>query len=135
MMDRRAESRYLCADMVRLDYLVGEDELVSMEAVLEDISGPGGCVQVEEPVPLGSTVTLSIGEACFSGQVCYCTYRDYGYFVGIQFGSSTQWSTDRVVPQHLTNLAGIAEEACGSHRDASPGELVRKREAVKHVGG
>lgn len=110
MNDRRAQSRYLCADIVRLDIRRGEDDLVSMEAVLEDISGPGACVQVEDPVPLGESVTLWLGSMSFSGQTCYCVYRDYGYFVGVQFASDNQWSEDDIAPQHLTDLVSVASE-------------------------
>ena len=110
MTERRSESRYLCADMVRLDRYRGEDEVVSMEAVLEDISPPGACIQVEEPVMAGETVTLWLGENHFTGQVCYCIYREYGYFVGLEFSRECRWSEERVAPRHLTNLVEIAHE-------------------------
>ena len=109
MNERRNESRYLCADLVHVEWLKGEDEFVSEEAVLEDISELGGCVQTENPVPLGSTILLSIHDAKFIGQVCYCFYRDYGYFVGIQFSDETAWSVDKVTPEHLTNLQALAQ--------------------------
>src|SRR4051794_27171643 len=108
MSDRRAENRYLCADMVRLDFLRGETELVSAEAVLEDISPPGACVQVDEKLAMGANVTLRLGESEFQGRVCYCVYRDYGYFIGIEFEDGTKWSSQREVPQHLTNLRLLA---------------------------
>jgi hypothetical protein len=48
-----------------------------------------------------------IGDWTFDGEVCYCTYRDYGYFVGIRFSDETVWSSDQVVPQHLVNLQAL----------------------------
>jgi hypothetical protein len=104
--EKRYQSRCLCAQMVRVDWSGG-----TVEAVLEDISAPGGCVQVEEPIPLGSALTLSIGESRFSGHVCYCVYRDYGYFVGIRFAEGTVWSRKQVVPQHLTDLRSFIRHA------------------------
>jgi len=82
-----------------------------VEAVLEDIAGPGGCVQTEEPIALGSAIILTIGGAKFSGHVCYCVYRDYGYFVGLRFSEDKVWTVDQVVPQHLTNLETLMRRA------------------------
>jgi len=108
MSERRIESRYLCADLVRVDWLVGEDEFRTEQAVLEDISEVGGCVQLEIPIPLGSGITLSIHEERFSGYVCYCVFRDYGYFVGIRFSAENVWNAEKVTPEHLTNLHELA---------------------------
>ena len=105
--EKRFESRCLCAQLIRVDWPGGP-----VEAVLEDISALGACVQVEESVPLGSPLALSIGKSEFRGHVCYCVYRDYGYFVGIRFAEDTQWSRDQVAPQHLTDLEAFARHAC-----------------------
>src|ERR1700677_1632426 len=122
MMERRLESRFMCADLVRVDWLAGrgeegEGECRTVEAVLEDISTLGACVQVEEQIPLGSAILISArsesvssvprgaGESAqFSGHVSYCPYRDYGYFVGIRFSDETHWSNVIYEPRHLTNL-------------------------------
>ena len=109
MTEQRFENRYLCADLVRVDWLTGEDDFQSAGAVLEDICGLGACVQVEEPIPLGATVILSIGDKQFAGYVCYCAYRDYGYFVGVRFAEETVWSRDAVMPQHMTDLAALGK--------------------------
>jgi hypothetical protein len=108
MSERRIESRYLCADLVRVEWIEGEDDCRSEQAVLEDISEVGGCVQLEGPVPLGSGITLTIHQEKFFGYVCYCVYRDYGYFVGIRFSSENVWNADKVMPDHLTNLCELA---------------------------
>jgi hypothetical protein len=104
--ERRFEGRCLCAQLVRVDAPGGK-----IEAVLEDISALGGCVQVEEPIPLGSAVVVMIGNSAFHGHVCYCVYRDYGYFAGIRFAEDTVWSRDQVAPQHLTDLRALALHA------------------------
>jgi PilZ domain-containing protein len=107
MIERRVENRFLCADLVRVDRLVGEDEFETLEAVLEDISPLGACIQTETEVPLGSTLTISIGEQMFAGYVCYCSFREIGYFVGLRFSDETRWSTEIVEPQHLTSLQAL----------------------------
>ena len=128
MENRRLEGRFLCADLVRLDWIIegavdagdgraggpgltkdahgpGESgNLRSEPAILEDISPLGGCVQLEEPVPLGSVVMLTVGATPFYGHVCYCTFRDDGYFIGLRFSNDTTWSAGVVRPQHLTSL-------------------------------
>ena len=111
MNERRMESRFLCADLVKVSWFVAEGEARAVEAVLEDISHVGGSVQVEEEIPLGTEIQLTIGDWTFDGEVCYCTYRDYGYFVGIRFSDDTVWSSDQVAPQHLVNLQALSGQS------------------------
>jgi hypothetical protein len=111
MSERRKDSRYLCADMVHVEWLLGHDENAehrSEDGILEDISGTGGCVQIEHAIPLGSAIVLSIHEEKFFGTVCYCFFRDFGYFIGIHFSDESVWSAEKVVPDHLTNLRTLA---------------------------
>jgi hypothetical protein len=99
-----------------------EDDFRTVEAVLEDISPLGACVQVEERIPLGATISISAHSspanttlgafkepARFSGHVSYCAYRDYGYFVGVRFSDETKWSSGVFEPRHLTNLALLSQ--------------------------
>lgn len=118
--ERRVESRFLCAELVTVEWQdsgkksqpqPADAVLQVVDAVLEDISALGACVQVEESIEVDSAITLKIGTASFSGVVSYSVYRDYGYFVGIRFSDETAWSADTVVPQHLTNLRDIAQGA------------------------
>jgi hypothetical protein len=111
MNERRIESRFLCADLVKVNWLVGEDNFQTAEAVLEDISQLGACIQVEQKVPPGTKVTISMGEVRFCGYVSYCVYRDYGYFVGLRWADDTKWSSGAFAPQHLTNMEELAHKA------------------------
>jgi hypothetical protein len=73
----------MLGDLVKVDWPAGAGE-----AVLEDISALGACLQVEDRIPPGTAVSISVksGETVrFSGCVAYCVYRDYGYFVGVRF--------------------------------------------------
>lgn len=168
MMERRLEGRFLCADLVRVDWSArgdrarregsgsgeagsgeagsegagsGDEEFRTVEAVLEDISTQGACVQVEERIPLGAAISISAsisrqsdpvvsapdgaGEgARFCGHVSYCAYRDYGYFVGIRFSDETKWSSGVFEPQHLTDLATLQErDGSGLAEEVSPPAL------------
>ena len=111
MNERRMESRFLCADLVKVSWFVAEGEARAVEAVLEDISHVGGSFQVEEEIPLGTEIQLTIGDWTFDGEGCYCTYRDYGHFVGIRFSDDTVWSSDQVAPQHLVNLQALSGQS------------------------
>ncbi len=114
MTERRNQGRYLCADLIRVDWLAGEDDFHTEQALLEDISALGGCVQTEQPIPLGATIMLTIHEATFVGHVCYCVFRDYGYFVGTRFSSDSRWNEETVIPDHLTNLQALAGRAAAA---------------------
>ncbi|HKD05337.1 MAG TPA: hypothetical protein VKB79_05485 [Bryobacteraceae bacterium] len=112
MNEQRLENRFLCADLAKVNWYVESGVCGAAEAVLEDISRVGACVQVENAIPLAATVSLAIGQSTFTGKVRYCVYRDYGYFVGIRFEDASSWSAAAVEPQHLTDIGTIAQKAC-----------------------
>jgi hypothetical protein len=111
MNQRRLESRFLCADLVRVSWTGAEGNVRTSVAILEDISHVGGSVQTEEAIPPGVAIRLTIGEWIFNGQVCYCRYRDDGYFTGIRFSEESYWSSDQVMPQHLINLQTLGADS------------------------
>ena len=108
MEKRQPDERFLCADLVRLEWLDHAGGLRTEQALLEDISQLGGCVQLEEPVALGSVLMLTVGTTPFYGHVCYCTLRDEGYFIGLRFSNDTTWSAEVVKPRHLTSLLQLS---------------------------
>jgi hypothetical protein len=143
MSERRLENRFLCAELVTVEWIAAETEPESesgvlsgqgpartVEAVLEDISALGACVQVEDRIPLGAAISISAhhggsgsrsaGKARFSGYVSYCEYRDFGYFVGIRLSDETPWSTGAFEPEHLTNLAEMSRRVGARARKRVP---------------
>jgi hypothetical protein len=103
-----------------MEWSSGEVKSRIVEALLEDVSAVGACVQVEDRVPLGIPVTISMGDVRFGGHVSYCVFRDYGYFVGIRFAEDTEWSSGLFKPRHLTNLQELGYEPAARQ----PGELI-----------
>lgn len=102
------------AHLVRVDWQVdggnggnlGNDSFRTVEAVLEDISAQGACMQVEEQIPPGTVIAISVvseNSTRVSGRVEYCIYRDYGYFVGIRFTNETVRSSPVLDPDQLAN--------------------------------
>jgi hypothetical protein len=110
MNSRRQDSRYLCAELARVNWVIGQQHFETTEAVLEDIAAQGGCVQLEEPIDVGTAVVLTFGDERFNGRVRYCVAGEFGYFVGIKFAQENPWSQDLALPAHLTNLATVRSE-------------------------
>jgi hypothetical protein len=104
MQERRSEVRMLCADLVEVGWKDREGKTRKAQAILEDISAAGACLQVEAPIPLGVAVHWRSPKKEFCGDVRYCTYREIGYFVGVQFHSASRWSKKDYRPQHLLDL-------------------------------
>jgi hypothetical protein len=103
----RLERRLLCADVVHVSW-PASDGVRTIEALLEDISPLGACVQIEEQLPLNIEITLTAEGKNLSGLISYCVYRDYGYFVGIRF-LRTHWSSGVFLPRHLTDLQTLID--------------------------
>ena len=107
MQDKRRETRMLCADMIEVrwrDRAGGEQDTT---ALLEDICTSGACLQVESPIPLGVEIRWEAPRQEFQGYVRYCVYREIGYFVGVEFDASFQWSKKAFKPQHLLDLQSL----------------------------
>lgn len=108
MNDKRLESRYLCADLVRVCWIGELDRCSAVDAVLEDISERGACVQVEAPIPAGQLIALIAGQIDLPGLVTYCVAREFGYYVGFEFTDDSRWHSEDFTPQHLTSLRTLA---------------------------
>jgi hypothetical protein len=111
VQERRSEIRLMCADMVQVHWKPPEGRSRRATALLEDISTSGACLQMESPIPLGSLIRWGSAGQHFEGVVRYCTYREIGYFVGVQFTEGTKWSKEDYQPQHLLDLERLKEQA------------------------
>jgi hypothetical protein len=103
MQERRLEFRVLCADMLEVSW---KDRGGSRgaTALLEDISPSGACLQLETAVPCGVEIRWECPKQKFVGRVRYCTYREIGYFVGVEFEGGTRWSRQAYQPRHFLDL-------------------------------
>jgi hypothetical protein len=101
MQNRRVETRMLCADLVDVRWKDKAGRTRRAVANLEDISLSGACVQVDLPIPLQTTLQISYPKGELQGRVCYCVYREIGYFLGIEFEPGFRWSQRHFRPQHL----------------------------------
>jgi hypothetical protein len=80
-----------------------------MPALLEDISPSGACLQLESAVPTGVEIRWDWPSQHFIGRVRYCTYREVGYFVGVEFSAPTKWSKQAYSPRHLLELQALLD--------------------------
>jgi hypothetical protein len=101
MQNRRVEARMLCADLVDVRWKDKSGRTRRTVANLEDISLSGACVQVDLPIPLQTTLQISYPKGELQGRVCYCIYREIGYFLGVEFEPGFRWSLRHFRPQHL----------------------------------
>lgn len=111
IMKRRSEVRMLCADMVAVCWKDGTGKVQRDTALLEDICPSGACLQLEAPVPLGSEFQWESSRRQFNGYVRYCVYREIGYFIGVEFLSTSKWSKRTYKPQHLLDLQRLLEHS------------------------
>jgi hypothetical protein len=114
MYNRRAEQRMLCADLVDIHWKTRDGRVRHAVANLEDISVSGACIQVEQPVAPATVLRISYPKGELLGRVCYCVYREIGYFLGVEFDSANRWSPAIYRPQHLLDPRRIVGRAPGS---------------------
>ena len=103
MRERRSEVRLLCADMVEVSWR-NQGRSRRATALLEDISASGACLQLETAVPCGVEICWECPSQKFVGRVRYCTYREIGFFVGVEFEGGTRWSKQVYEPRHFLDL-------------------------------
>jgi hypothetical protein len=111
IMERRSEIRMLCADMVEVCWKDFSGKKRRATGLLEDISASGACLQLESSVPFGVEICWESPKQEFTGHVQYCVYREIGYFVGVEFNSTSKWSKKTYRPQHLLDLQRLMEKA------------------------
>jgi hypothetical protein len=102
--ENRSEIRMLCADMVDVCWKDRAGKMQRATALLEDIASSGACLQMETSLPMGVEIRWDSPKQQFKGHVRYCVYREIGYFIGVQFESSSLWSKKTYKPQHLLDL-------------------------------
>ncbi len=94
----------MCADIVAIHWKDESGVEQHATALLDDISASGACLNLDSPVPLGTAVAIEYRKGHFEGSVCYCFFREIGYYVGVHFEPASQWSLVDYRPRHLLDL-------------------------------
>lgn len=101
----------LCADMVEVCWKDGTGKPRRAMALLEDIAPSGACLQLETAIPRGTKLRWKCPKQEFAGRVCYCVFREIGYFLGVRFDAARPWSQKAYKPQHLLDLQCLVARA------------------------
>lgn len=120
MSERRIEPRMMCADLVDVKW---QDRLGTSRktiANLEDISASGACLQVDEELPLGTSVEIAYPDGELVGEVKYCVYREIGYFLGVEFEDKKKWNARRFQPQYMFDPRQLVEAIEAEQPQALP---------------
>lgn len=131
MEERRTDNRLLCAELVEVMWEDDSGRKRRRVANLEDISLSGICLQVENPIPPGTAVTMSYGDGALVGIVRYCVFREFGYFLGIQLEEGCRWSTQHFKPQHLLDPRELIDRAMLRHQGGSENSSLNERVSAK----
>lgn len=91
----------LCADLVDVYWKDEKGKSHRAIANLEDISNSGACLQIDSPIPQQTSLLIHYPKGKLQGRVCYCLYREIGYFLGVEFEPGFRWSLRQFRPQHL----------------------------------
>ena len=124
MLDRRIEPRMLCADIVDVQWKDQGGRTRRGVANLEDISLSGACLQVDRPVPLGTSFRISYPSGELMGKVKYCVFREIGYFLGVEFEPGSRWSQRHFRPQHLLDPRRLVARATKGLKADMPSALI-----------
>jgi hypothetical protein len=101
----------MCADVVEASWTDKDGEVQRADALLENISSSGACLQFEIAVPLGVILRFACEKHEFSGEVRYCSYAEIGYFVGVELEPQSRWSRRTFKPRHLLDLQELVAAA------------------------
>jgi hypothetical protein len=115
----------LCADLVDIQWQDKAGKTRRAIANLEDISISGACVQLDAPIPLQTPLRISYPTGELHGRVCYCVYREIGYFLGVEFEPGFRWSLRQFRPQHLLDPRRLIARAVN--------RLVRQSDTTQEV--
>ena len=124
MLDRRLETRMLCADMVGLVWKDKGGRTRRAVAHLEDISLSGASLQTDCPVPLQASLRITYPKGELRGIVRYCVFREIGYFLGIEFEPGSKWSLQHFKPQHMLDPRRLVLRSVNRQRDSRTPPLV-----------
>ena len=106
----------MCADMVEVRWNEDSGETRACTGLLEDISPSGACLQLDTPLPLGKTVEIQYRKGRIQGSVCYCFFRDIGYWIGVQFSARKKWSRKEFRPKHLLDPRKLIAKSPGARK-------------------
>ena len=107
--ERRLESRFLCADLVRVSW-AADDGFHEADGNLEDVA-PSGCrLLMDEGIPEKTSIAIRCDDTLFLGTVQYCHPGEIGFDLGIEFDQIGAWERGKFEPRHLLDVRKLRAE-------------------------
>jgi hypothetical protein len=106
----------MCADMVEVQWADQAGQHQQTTALLDDIAPSGACLNLDNPLPVGTPVVIRYRKGRLEGSVCYCFFQDIGYYIGVQFKPHTKWSPKQYRPKYLLDLEKLLTKQSPAHR-------------------
>ncbi len=100
MIERRSQTRLLDSELVLVGWQENGKELKQLGNV-EDLSGNGLAVVVDQAPPVGASLTISYGENTLRGIVRYTKDRECDALIGIEFNEDSRNSALHFQPEML----------------------------------
>lgn len=103
----------MCADLVEIEWHDKDGQRQQTVANLEDISALGACLQVEAEIPLRTIIRMTVMKNEYVGELRYCVFREFGYFLGVQFMPGVKWNSRAFKPLHLFDPRRLMDARSG----------------------
>ncbi len=97
--------RYLCSEVVTIDYEAAPGSIQQHDANLEEISLTAAVLLLDTSIRLGAAVSFRVQNHPLRGVVDSWVYQPpLGYFVSVRFASGFEWSETDFRPAHMLKM-------------------------------
>ena len=105
MPEQRGEWRYLCSELVEVDYETAPGNFLKLDGNLEEIAPTGAILLLEVSVRRGNALTFRAQNRRLRGVVDSWLYEPpLGYFVTVRFEEGCEWREEDFRPAHILKL-------------------------------
>jgi hypothetical protein len=109
MPEHRGQWRYLCSELVRIDYEAAPGTIQQLTGNLEEISPTSAILLLDTGVRRGQPLSFLAQNRRLCGVVDSWVYEPpLGYFVAVRFLDGYEWREDHFRPAHLLKVARSA---------------------------
>ena len=106
MVEHGSDWRYLCSEMVEVDYETTPGTVLKLDANLEEIAPNRAILLLEVSVRRGNALSFRAQGRRLRGVVESWLYEPpLGYFVTVRFEDGYEWREEQFRPQHTLKLA------------------------------
>ena len=109
MPEHRGPWRYICSELVRVDYEAAPGTIQQLDGNLEEISRAGAVLLLGASVRRGAAVSFRVQERRLRCVVDSWVYEPpLGYFVRVRFLDGYEWREEHFQPAHVLKLPRAA---------------------------